>query len=164
MVKVLEPILFDGVTHLVVVSNTQENEEINLGFAHDEGALILAAAAFWDDGDRATFVDTNALLTAMLRTTDSLASNVAQGFISQNTLWYSSVHIQGVLDTAVGGEFFHYLEGQWGALPGGGVIISRNPFAEFRMTATGQSPSLKIAYKRVLFEEGDLVQFVAQRR
>lgn len=162
--RILEPILFEGVSHIIVAANVQENEELDLSFAHNEGALIISARAFYDEANRLTFFDTNDLLTVMLRTTDALAADVRTGFTSPDTIWMSMLHVQGVLDTAVGGEFDHYTEAEWKDLPGGGVVISRNPFAEFRHVATNQTPSLTIAFKRVIFEENELVRFIAQRR
>jgi len=63
----------------------------------------------------------------------------------------------------VGGETRSYKEGEWSELPGGGVIIASNPFGEFRHTAT-QTMGLGIAFKRVLFDDDELVRFIALRR
>lgn len=162
--QILEPILFEGVSHVVVAPNTEENEELEMGFAHNEGALIIAARPFYDDRNRVTFVDSNDIIALAVRTTDALAADIRTLVTSPDTIWLSMLHIQGVLDTAVGGEFFTYTEGQWEFLPGGGVVISRNPHVEFRHILASQAPAVQVAFKRVIFEQDELVRFVAQRR
>jgi len=161
--RIVEPILFEGVSHLIVNINTQENEELNLAFAHDEGALIIACRANFAEGDKTTFVDQNGILSAALRTTNAVAASINGLVVSPDTLWMRNLHVQGVLDTAVGGQFEYYFETDWQELPGGGVVIASNPFAEFRNTDALQM-SLGIAFKRVIFDDDELVRFVALRR
>jgi len=161
--KLLEPILFEGVAHLIVNINTQENEEVNLAFAHDEGALIIACRAVFSEADKTTFVDQNGILSVALRTTNAVGASINGLVVSPDTIWMRNLHVQGVLDTAVGGQFEYYIEGDWQPLPGGGVVIASNPFAEFRHTDANQM-SIGIAYKRVIFDEDELVRFVALRR
>ncbi len=161
--RILEPILFDGVAHTIVNINTQENEEINLAFAHDEGALIIACRPEYGEQDRLAFADANELMVVALRTSDSVAGSLNALGISQDTIWMSTLHVQGVVDSAIGGQFSHYKEEEWQELPGGGVIIASNPFGEFRHVAT-QPMSIGIAFKRVVFDQDELVRFVALRR
>jgi len=161
--QVLEPILFTGISHTIVAANTQENTEVDLGFAHNEGALIIACRPDYAEADAQAFSDLNALLLVALRTTGSVSPGVGPLLVSQDTIWASILHIQGVLETAVGGEIQYYKEGEWQELPGGGVIIASNPFGEFRHITT-QVMRLGIAFKRVLFDNEELVRFVALRR
>jgi len=161
--EILEPILFDGVTHLIANANTQENEEISMAFAHNEGALIIACRAHYAEADQIAFADVNQLLVVALRTTDSPSSGILPLSISQDTIWMSILHLQGIVDSAVGGDIEYYKESEWLELPGGGVIIASNPFGEFRHVAT-QTMGIGIAFKRVIFDDNELVRFVALRR
>jgi len=163
-VQLLEPILFTGVRHTIVTTNTQENEEVQLGFAHDEGALIIACRPNYAESNRLTFADTNDKLVVGLRTTDSVAVDVVNMSTSPDTIWMRTHAVQGLVDTAVGGEFVIYNEDDWDELPGGGVIIASNPFGEFRNPASGPVMGLGIAFKRVIFDANELVRFVALRR
>lgn len=161
--QILEPILFDGVSHLIANANQQENEEINMAFAHNEGALIIACRAQYAEADQIAFADVNQLMVVALRTSDSVASGVLTLGISQDTIWMTILHLQGIVDSAVGGDIEYYKELEWSELPGGGVIIASNPFGEFRHVAT-QTMSIGIAFKRVLFDDNELVRFIALRR
>jgi len=161
---ILEPILFTGVTHTIVLANTQENEEVNLDLSFNAGVLLVACRPDYAEGNLSVWTDSHRRLAIALRTTNSVSNGLTPQTISLDTVWMSVLNVQEVLESAVGGEAIYYKSNEWMDLPGGGVIVASNPFAEFRHTIVGSVMALGLAYKRVIFTEDELVRLVALRR
>lgn len=162
--EILEPILFTGENHTVVAANTQENEELDFDLSFNSGVLLIACRPDFADTNIVTFSDALRRVVVALRTTGSLAADINDLTKSLNTVWMSVLNVQEVLDTAVGGQAIYFKSNEWMELPGGGVVVASNPFAEFRHTGAGAVMTLGVAYKRVIFSEDELVRLVALRR
>lgn len=162
--EILEPILFTGVTHTIVNANVQENEELDFALSFNAGVLVVSCRPDWSETNVLTFSDALRRLAIALRTTGSVSTGLNPQTISIDTLWMAVLNVQEILDTAVGGQAFYFKSNEWADLPGGGVVIASNPFAEFRHTGAGAVMSLGVAYKRVIFSEDELVRLVALRR
>jgi len=162
--EILEPILFTGVSHTIVNANTQENEELDFDLSFNAGVLVVSCRPDFSETNVLTFSDALRRLVVALRTTGGVANGIVPLTISLNTVWMSLLNVQEILDTAVGGQAFYFKSNEWMDLPGGGIIVASNPFAEFRHTGAGAVMALGVAYKRVIFTEDELVRLVALRR
>lgn len=157
--KVLEPMLIKSTTD--TATSSAAVQEIDFDFAALEGGLIFAAQGIFNTDDIVADLEAdNTLAVAINYNSNFAPSNILTMANDDSTFFFSKINIVNVTAASV---FGMRTDSGLELMPSGLLIVNNPSMASF---ATTGSPShvTKLYYKRVLFDELELVPFVALRR